>query len=169
MAYSNLPKTRRDGSLTLRDGTGTPVELTISFEEGAFSMDTPKEAQTVIRDRGIISTVRKGDSEPSASGSFTAFFRQFTDGAEAGSLVDFVNQTGHYASNVSTGLSGTPFVEFYCIDIEYMANAMPLGDDSKHLATLSKCVCTVSFTEGDPSSFTVNFTCYGGVTYSTAT
>tara|TARA_E500000178_G_C17016207_1_gene753101 strand:+ start:931 stop:1443 length:513 start_codon:yes stop_codon:yes gene_type:complete len=170
VAYSSLPKTRRDGSLTLRDATAvTPVELTISFEEGAFSMDTPKEAQTVIRDRGVISTVRKGDSEPSASGSFTAFFRQFTDGGEAGSLLDFVNQTGHYASNVSTGSSGSPFVEFYCVDIEYIANAMSLGDDSKHIATLSKCVCTVSFSEGDPSSFTISFTCYGGVTYSTAT
>lgn len=170
MAYSNLPKTRRDGSLTLRDATTpTPVELTISFEEGAFSMDTPKDAQTIIRDRGVISAVRRGDSEPSATGSFTAFFRQFTDGSEAGSVVDFINQTGHYASNVSTGSAGSPFVEFYCIDIEYMANAMSLGDDSKHLATLSRCVATVSFSEGDPSQFTISFTAYGGVTYSTAT
>lgn len=169
MAYSSIPKTRRDGSLTLRDGTGTPVELSIEFEEGAFSMDTPKDAQTIIRDRSVIAAVRRGDSEPSASGSFTAYFRQFTDGAEAGSILDFINQTGHYSGNVSTGSSGTPFVEFYCIDIEYIANAMSIGDDSKHLATLSKCVCTASFSEGDPSQFTISFTCYGGVTYSTAT
>ena len=165
MAYSTLPKTRRDGTITLSDGTGTPVTLEVAFEEGAFSMDTPKEAQTVIRDRGEIVTVRKGDSEPSASGSFTAFFRQFTDGSEAGSILDFINKTGHYSSNLSTGSSGTPFVEFYCIDIEYKAAAGSLGDAETHEATLSKCVCTASFTEGDPSSFTINFTCYGGVTY----
>ena len=164
MAYSTLPKTRRDGTITLSDGTGTPVTLEVAFEEGAFSMDTPKEAQTVIRDRGEIVTVRKGDSEPSASGSFTAFFRQFTDGSEAGSILDFINKTGHYSSNLSTGSSGTPFVEFYCIDIEYKAAAGSLGDAETHEATLSKCVCTASFTEGDPSSFTINFTCYGGVT-----
>ena len=170
MAYSTLPKTRRDGTIRLLDGTSvTPIELTVSFEEGAFSMDTPKEAQTVIRDRGIISTVRKGDAEPSASGSFTAYFRQFTDGSEAGSILDFINQTGNYSSNVSTGSSGTPFVEFYCIDIEYKADATSLGDTETHEATLSKCVCTASFTEGDPSSFTINFTCYGGVTYTATT
>ena len=166
MAYSTLPKTRRDAVLTLRDGTGSPVTLEIAYEEGNVTFDTPKEAQTVIRDRGVITTIRKGDSEPAATGSFSAFFRQFTDGAEAGSMLDFINKTGHYASNVSTGLAGSPFVEFYCIDLAYRVDASSVdAAETAHQATLSKCVCTASFTEGDPSSFTINFTCYGGVVY----
>lgn len=166
MAYSELPKTRRDGVIKLKDGTGpTPIELTIAFEEGNLTFDTPKAAQTVIRDRGTISTVRKGDDEPVASGSFSAFFRQFTDGSEAGSILDFINKTGHYASNISTGSSGTPFIEFYCVDLEYTIDATALGDDAATTATLSKCVCTASFTEGDPSSFTINFTSYGAIAY----
>jgi len=165
MAYSTLPKTRRDGVITLKDGTGSPVELIIAYEEGNLTFDTPKAAQTVIRDRGVISTIRKGDDEPVASGSFTAYFRQFTDGAEAGSILDFVNKTGHYASNISTGLTGTPFVEFYCVSLEYVIDATALGDASATTATLAKCVCTASFTEGDPSSFTINFTSYGAIAY----
>ena len=165
MAYSTLPKTRRDGVITLKDGTGSPVELIIAYEEGNLTFDTPKAAQTVIRDRGVISTIRKGDDEPVASGSFTAFFRQFTDGAEAGSILDFVNKTGHYASNISTGLTGTPFVEFYCVSLEYVIDATALGDAAATTATLTKCVCTASFTEGDPSSFTINFTSYGAIAY----
>lgn len=165
MAYSTLPKTRRDGVITLKDGTGSPVELIIAYEEGNLTFDTPKAAQTVIRDRGVISTIRKGDDEPVASGSFTAFFRQFTDGAEAGSILDFVNKTGHYASNISTGLAGTPFVEFYCVSLEYVIDATALGDAAATTATLTKCVCTASFTEGDPSSFTINFTSYGAIAY----
>lgn len=167
MAYSTLPKTRRDGVITLKDATSpTPLELEIAYEEGNLTFDTPKAAQTVIRDRGTISTVRKGDDEPAASGSFSAYFRQFTDGSEAGSILDFINQNGNYSSNVSTGTSGTPFVEFYCVDIEYQVDATGLGDDTTHTATLAACVVTASFTEGDPSSFTLNFTCYQGVTYS---
>mgnify|MGYP005992777765 FL=1 len=165
MAYSTLPKTRRDGVITLKDGTGSPVELIIAYEEGNLTFDTPKAAQTVIRDRGVISTIRKGDDEPVASGSFTAYFRQFTDGAEAGSILDFVNKTGHYASNISTGLTGTPFVEFYCVSLEYVIDATALGDAAATTATLTKCVCTASFTEGDPSSFTINFTSYGAIAY----
>lgn len=169
MAYSTLPKTRRDGVITLSDATGTPVTLEIAYEEGNVTFDTPKAAQTVIRDRGTITTVRKGDDEPSATGSFSAYFRQFTDGAEAGSILDFINKTGFYSSNVSTGNSGTPYVEFYCIDIQYQVDATSLTDTETHEATLSKCVCTASFTEGDPSSFTINFTCYGGVSYTAST
>ena len=165
MAYSTLPKTRRDGVITLKDGTGTPVTLEVAYEEGNLTFDTPKAAQTVIRDRGTISTVRKGDDEPTASGSFSAYFRQYTDGSEAGSILDFINKTGYYSSNVSTGSSGTPFVEFYCIDLEYQVDATSLGDDAATSATLTKCVCTASFTEGDPSSFTINFTSYGALTY----
>jgi hypothetical protein len=165
MAYSTLPKTRRDGVITLKDGTGTPVTLEVAYEEGNLTFDTPKAAQTVIRDRGTISTVRKGDDEPTASGSFSAYFRQYTDGTEAGSILDFINKTGYYSSNVSTGSSGTPFVEFYCIDLEYQVDATSLGDDAATSATLTKCVCTASFTEGDPSSFTINFTSYGALTY----
>lgn len=166
MAFSTLPKTRRDGVITLKDATGTPVTLQIAYEEGNLTFDTPKAAQTVIRDRGTISTVRKGDDEPAASGSFSAYFRQFTDGSELGSILDFINKSGAYAANVSTGTSGTPFVEFYCVDIEYQVDATSLGDDTTHTATLEACVVTASFTEGDPSSFTLNFTCYQGVTYS---
>ena len=169
MAYSTLPKTRRDGVITLSDATGTPVTLEIAYEEGNVTFDTPKAAQTVIRDRGTITTVRKGDDEPSATGSFSAYFRQFTDGAEAGSILDFINKTGFYSSNVSTGNSGTPYVEFYCIDIQYQVDATSLTDTETHEATLSKCVCTASITEGDPSSFTINFTCYGGVSYTAST
>ena len=163
MAYSNLPKTRRDGVITLRDATGTLLQ--VAFEEGNITFDTPKAAQTVIRDRGTISTVRKGDDEPSASGSFSANFRQFTDGSEAGSILDFINKTGNYSTNVSTGSTGTPFVEFYCIDIVYECDATSLGDDAATSATLAACVVTASFSEGDPSSFTLNFTSYQGVTY----
>ena len=166
MAYSTIVKTKRDGVLTLKDGTGTPVTLEISYEEGNVTFDTPKAAQSVIRDRGAIVNVRKGDDEPSATGSFSAYFRQFTDASEAGDILDFINKTGNYSSNVSTGSTGTPYVEFYCIDIEYICDSSLSGDADDHIATLSKCVCTASFTEGDPSSFTINFTCYGGVTYS---
>ena len=74
MAYSTLPKTRRDAVLTLKDGTGSPVTLEIEYEEGNVTFDTPKEAQTVIRDRGVITTIRKGDSRTSGDRIILCFF-----------------------------------------------------------------------------------------------
>ena len=37
MAYSNIPKTKRDGKIELIDGTGSPVTLEVAFEDGNFS------------------------------------------------------------------------------------------------------------------------------------
>ena len=162
MAYSTIPKVRRDGILTLQDNGATNT-LEISYEEGNFTFDVAKEDQTVIRDRGTIVTVRKGDQQP-ITGSFNAYMRQFTDPSETGSIIDFIDKSGAYSSNVSTGSSGSPFVEHYCIDIVYKVEATSL-ESLDHSATLSRCVCTVSFSEGDPSSFAISFTCYGGVTY----
>jgi hypothetical protein len=164
MAYSVVPKMRRDGTIKLLDNAGSNT-LTISFESGDFNFTPSKDAEVIIRDRNAISNVRRGDQEASATGSFTVFMREFTDSAQAGSVLDFVNKTGQYASNVSTGSTGTPRIEEYCIDIEYTAEGTDNGDDADHKATLSKCICNVVFTEGDPSTLAINFTCYGGVVY----
>lgn len=170
MAYSSVVKTRRDSKITLKDGTGSPVTLEIDYEEGNLSLDgigAAISAQTIIRDRGVVKVVRRGDEEPSATGSFTAYFRQFTDASEAGSLLDFINKTGNYSSNTSTGTAGSPYVEEYCIDLVYFVEGTDLGDDADHQVTLSKCICQVSFSEADAgSTFTINFTCYGGLAYS---
>ena len=171
MGYSTIPKVRRDGSITLKDGTSSTVSLLVAYEEGALSFDLAKPAdQTVIRDRGTIVTVRKGDDQPSATGSFTAFMRQFTS-SSAGSILDFINKTAGsaYAANESVARydkGRTPVLEEYAIDIEYDVEGSDFGDtDGDHKAILKSCICTASFSEGDPSSFTINFTCYGGVEF----
>ena len=166
MAYSTVPKMRRDGKITLIDGTGTPVTLEVAFEEGTLAFTPTKPAQVILRDRHAITNVRRGDEEPIASGSFSLFLREFTDSVQAGSVLDFVNKTGFYSSNISTGASGSPQIEEYCIDIQYTVDGLSLGDDSDHTATLTKCICDIAFSEGDPSTLTINFVSFGTVTYS---
>jgi len=163
MAYSTIPKTKRDGVITLLDGTATPVELEVAYEDGNFTFSDPQQfSELVVMDRGNFAAIRKQD-EQAKSGSFSFHFRQFTDAAEAGSVRDFINQAGNYSGNVSTGINGTPYVEHYTIDIKYTADS-PDTAEADHVVTLSKCICSLDFSEGDPSSFTLNFTCYGGLT-----
>ena len=166
MAYSTVPKTKRDGVIQLRDGTGSPVTLDVAFEDGNFSFSQPQQfSELVIMDRGSFSAIRRQD-EQAITGSFSFHFRQFADSGEAGSVRDFINKSGFYSGNISTGTAGTPFVEHYCIDIRYTAEGTDFGDDADHQVTLSKCVCNLDFAEGDPSAFTLNFTCYGGAVVS---
>jgi len=165
MAYSSVPKTKRDGKIELLDGTTpTPVTLEVAYEDGNFSFSQPQQfSELVVMDRGNFAAIRKQD-EQAITGSFSFHFRQFTDGSEAGSVRDFIQQSGNYAANLSTGTSGVPYVEHFCIDIKYTAEGTDFGDDADHTVTLAKCVCTLDFSEGDPSAFTLNFTCYGGAT-----
>lgn len=170
MAYSTIPKVRRDGKITLKDGSGVAVTLEVQYEEGNLSFDLAKPAdQTVIRDRGSIVTVRKGDDQPAATGSFSAFMRQFTS-SSAGSILDFVNATGAYASNEGVARHDKgriPVLEEYAIDISFMVEGSDFGDtDGDHEVVLKSCICTASFSEGDPSTFTINFTSYQAPVFS---
>ena len=162
MAYSTIPKVRRDGTITLKDAGA--VTLAVTYEEGNFSVAVPKDEQTVIRDRSTITTVRKGDEQP-ITGSFSFYFRDFTDD-EAGSVRDFINKENFYSGNASTGTTGAPFVEFYCIDIDFEVDGTLDGNTTTNpKMTLQRAVCTFSLADGEPGSYTVNFTAYGGVTY----
>ena len=165
MAYTTIPKVRRDGTIQLRDGTGSPVTLDVSYEEGNLTIDNLNDLrdQTVIRDRGEIVAVRKADQQP-LTGSFSFYFRAFTD-AEVGGIRDFITGSNAYSANISTGASGSPYVEHFCVDIQYTVEGTDFGDDADHVATLSKCVCNLSLSEGDPSTYALSFTTYGGVTF----
>ena len=164
MAYSTAPKVRRDGVIKLRDGTSpTPISLTVDYEEGNFSFEQTKSDRTIIRDRGTIKSVRRGDDQP-ITGSFTIYMRQFTS-SSAGSVLDFINKTGSYSSNVSA--SSAVSTDEYAINIIFEVDGDAVGDsDGDTLATFDTCICTASFAEGDPNTITISFECFNGVTYS---
>ncbi len=163
MAYSTAPKVRRDGKITLKDGTTpTAVSLEVAYEEGNFSFDQTKSDRIVIRDRGTIVSVRKGDDQP-ITGSFTIYMRQFTS-ASAGSVLDFINKTNSYSSNIS--VSSTVATDEYAINIEFEVDGDAVGDtDGDTTATFDTCICVASFSEGDPNQINVSFECYNGITY----
>ena len=168
MAYSTIPKTRRDGTIVLTAG----ASLTVSYENGDFSYDSPGGGdsfndQLVIRDRTQICTIRKSDEQP-ITGSFSFYFRDFTD-SEVGGVRDFITKQNAYSGNTSTGSAGVPFVEHYCVDITFEVDSSLDGLTSANgKAVFSKCVCTFSMSEGDPNSYSLAWTCYGGVTYTQA-
>ena len=54
MALAGTVKVRRDGTIKLIDGTGSPVTLTVAYEDGNFTADLlgAEEDRIVIRERG---------------------------------------------------------------------------------------------------------------------
>ena len=164
MAYSIIPKIRKDGTLRLLDGTSSPVELIVAYEEGNLTFDVPGDDQILIRDRSALSCIRAGDSQP-ITGSFSFYFRDFTD-SEVGSVRDFITKQNAYSANISTGATGIPYMDAYAIDIKYQINSALDGNTtSDSFAQISKAICSYSWAEGDPGTFTISFTAYGDVAY----
>ena len=163
MAESTVVKVRRDGTIILKDGgSGT---YTVAYENGDLSFDGGSKAdRIVIRDRGTIVGLRAGD-DPVPSLTFTTMMRDFSD-ATGPSLIDFLDKTGGASGATSTG--GTGF-EQYLIDIEFTVEGTSQGDSNDHRATAAKCLCTWSFSEGDPNTISVTAEIHGGVTYSEPT
>lgn len=163
---SNTVKTVRDGQLTLKDGTGTPVTLVVDFEgEGNFTFSDDKSERLTIMDRGSIVGCRK-QNDVVKSASFSVNMRQFSDSSGAGSIIDFIMKTGHYAANISTG--GAAFGDFYLIDVEFRVEGTDFGDTGDHFANLTKCLASYDFAEGFPDVININLEVYGTITRSQA-
>ena len=162
MAYSsNIVKTKRDGMVTLKDGSAGPVSYIANFNVGDFSWEDSKPDLIVIRDRASIVGARLADN-PEIAFSFSVHLRALTDSSND-TLLDFVNGTLSGASLTSVAVGG--YEPFLC-DVEFKMDATAtLSDTKSYIATFSKCRLILSLSEGDPSSISVSGTCLGGVAY----
>ena len=164
MSTSSLVKTKRDGTITIIDGTTpTASEYVVSFETGDFSYSEEKADRTVIRDRGAIVGLRKGD-DPVLSLSFSAHLRELTN-TSANALIDFLYDRGYAASTTNVLTTGTAGFEQYLVNIKFTvdANYVDTGEAVQSI-TFAKCLCTYSVSEGDPDTLEVSAECYGGTT-----
>lgn len=162
MAMSNVIKNFRDGTLVFADNTGTPLTLPIVFEAGDFSIDNLNEGlveTTAYLDRGEFATLRK-TNRVFPSFSFTAHQTDLSDATDK-LLYDLARKTGAFASAVSTlGASADAMTYKLTFTVEGTA----FGDSADHTMVLNDCRITLSFSEGDPNSFSVAGIVYGAIT-----
>jgi len=161
MAASTVPKVRRDGSITLIDGTSpTALEYVVSYEDGDLTFSGDKADRVVIRDRGTIVGVRLAD-DPVQSLSFSVHMRDFTDGTST-NLVDVITQAGAASAwkSVASG-AYSPYLLNCRLNIEGTDH----DDTSDHSAVLASCLFTYSFSEGDPNVINVSAEVYGSTTF----
>lgn len=160
MAASTVVKVRRDGTLKLQDGAGSPVTLTIDYEDGNFTANNLAEDsdRIIIRDRGTIVGLRKGDDQVGSIG-FSVHMREFSNQGAA-TLLDFCNGTASGSALTSTGGSGfEPFLCTVMMEIEGTDH----GDNADATCNFLKVLLTCDFSEGDPNVLNVQGEVYGGI------
>lgn len=160
MAESTVVKNFRDTTILIEDGT-TPAALdyTVAYEAGDASFDIGKYEISVYRDRGDICSVRK-TNQGLPSGSFSVHFRELSGVDET--LTDILDQKGAFSGAVSTLGAAA---DVYTVKLSFTIAGTVHGDDNgDNVITFDDCYCTWSYSDGDPSSVSVSWTCHGAVT-----
>ena len=162
MAQSTVIKNFRDGTLVFADNTGTPLTLPIVYEAGDFSIDNLNEGlveTTAYLDRGEFATLRK-TNRVFPSFSFTAHMTDLSDNTDK-LLYDLARKTGAFASAVSTLGANADAMTY---KLTFTVEGTNFGDSADHTLILNDCRITLSFSEGDPNSFSVAGIVYGAIT-----
>ena len=157
MALSQ-PATKRDGVITIKDATGSPITCTVQYEDGDLSIEGMQEG-----DRGVTNYLDRGDSyglrtmdHVPVSFSFSAHLLEFTD-ATRKTVRDAATKKGAYASGVSTW--GTNVADPWTVTVVFAMEGTDRGGDDETI-TLTYCRLEISFSEGDPDKISVKGTSY---------
>lgn len=157
MALSQ-PMTKRDGTITIKDATGSPITCTVQYEDGDFSIEGIRygdRAKTAYLDRGTQYGLREGDHQP-VSFSFSAHLLELTDGTRK-TIYDAARKTGAFAAGVSTW--GTNPADPWTVTVVLAIEGSDRGGDDETV-TMTYCEIEVSFAEGDPNKISVKGTSY---------
>lgn len=160
MAESLITKTKRDGTITFRDGTTpTAEEYEVAFEAGDLSITIAGRTVNLFLDRGVLTDppqIRFGDDQP-MTGTFTAQLRDVSDAAVA-TLTDIINDTGFVGSTWIGRGGSTREVKTFLL--AWTIEGTDHGDSGDHIIACDYCYITGSIADGDPGTITVNFTSY---------
>lgn len=157
---STVCKTKRDGTLTISDGSATPKTLEIAFTAGDLSIDIPGPTVVNVLDRGQLGSapcVRYGDDQPMTF-SFTAQFHEIGNAASA-TLADIIAQSGYVASDWTTVLNGGDG-EVFAVDLLWTIEGTDHGESSDYSISLENCVLSGSISEGETDTLNISGTAY---------
>lgn len=163
MAASLIVKHFTDGSITLADGTGTPVTLAVAFTEGDFSVDNitsdnKSREVNAYEARGVVTSLRRG-KRVFPTCSFSCQLADYSDATER-TVLDFIRKKGSYASNVSTTQA---LGDVYTLNATLTIEGTDLTDPSDHTIVISDAHFVAEFAEGEPNKLTLTGTVYGNV------
>ncbi len=161
MALSTVVKNLNDGTIIVKDATGTPITVTVQFSNGDFSISGLRKKLKDVnayQTRGTLNSVRH-TTRYFPTFSFTAQMSQFTNATAY--LADAIMKAGAFASGVSTLGAAS---DIWAVTIVFTSEGTDFSDSADHTFTLTSCDCQLDFAEGDPNSFTISGTVYGAIT-----
>ena len=154
MALFSEAMVPKDGTILMQDATGTPIAITVAYEDGDFAFSSLQEAYwetETFYDRGIPYSERKTKTQD-ITWSFTAHATDFTDGTEK-TIMDAVLKKGTFASGVSKlGASA----DVWALLVKFTAERTDYGGGADNYVSIAKNRVGCAFNEGIPGLFKVD-------------
>jgi hypothetical protein len=158
MAFAAVPIVPTDGQLVISDATGTPLTVTVTYEEGNFSFTGMNQGvmdTVVFMDRGRPYSMRKEKNRPIPF-SFTCHAISMV-----GDPGNACFKLGTWAGATSTLATSAGGSEVFCVKLVYTAERTNFGGTTDSTATFLICRITdVDFSEGVPGTFTIKGEAY---------
>ena len=152
MALFDHPMVPKNGTILLEDATGTPIAITIQYEDGDFSHD-PFEAGYMnvlfTKDRGMDS-VPVETEEQTVGFTFTATATDVGDATDK-TIPDVVMKTGAFAAGVSVFGAGRP----WGVKMTYTQEQSNYGAGADSSLIFAKVRLSYAYAEGLPGKFTI--------------
>lgn len=159
MPVSSVPMIPRDATLTVEDATGTPISLTIVYEDGDFQTSEMEEGYmnaVFFKDRGVHYNARKTE-EQDITFTFTAHVTAFTDSSN-GTPLDAVMKLGKFSAGVST--HGGSTADVWMTKWTFTAEATNYGAAGDHVLAMTKVRTKIAMAEGVPGKWTITGTIF---------
>ena len=149
-----------NGEITISDGTGTPLTLTLTLDEGNFSvsgMGAKLRGLGIYQSRGVTKGVQYTE-RTYPSGSFSSFIAEWSD-TTTGTLWDMILGTAGtpFAARESTLGASHPVVALD-IKLKWLDH-----EGSGRQIDLHDCVINGSLSEGDPNTLSFDFQVLGEI------
>lgn len=167
MAVDTLAFTTNSASVTFRDGTGTPITLTLTNDT---TVTVDGLAGRALNE--IVQVQRRGKHYALAHGQRVyptvtiEFIHNGLKGATSapGTPLEFATFQGIYSSNVSTVATGTRGVK--TIDILLSLEATDYGGAADGSMILEDCYLQshTPYSDGEPSTYSMTFVVTGAIT-----
>lgn len=158
MAVSQ-PSTKRDGTIAIKDGAGSPLTTTVAYEDGDLSIEGLTSGGTnplPFSDRGVQYGLRDGDDHP-VNFTFTAHLMEIFDATNK-TIADAFLKTGTYSAATSTW--GANVADRYTVTVVWTVEETDRGGAADNTVTLTYCTAEVSFSEGEPNKISIKGTAY---------
>lgn len=154
-----ITRNLRDGQIKLKDGTGTPLSVTLTLESGDLSWSV-KQVGIQVLDRGVLDHVRLGDQQPVAL-SFTIKVDRVHEATSPVTVYNAFKKTGAAATWVSVGASH----EVFMLKVEFTVLDPAGGGADNEVITFNRVYYEeMNYSEGDETN-TLEFS---GVDHETA-